>query len=385
MANRNPGEILRRLPVFEAHFGWGPLNSVLLLAGMGVAVGLEAARGRLSDDALLATGLAALYLLVAAHLQRRWDGMLGSLLAVGIALGLWAGTSAVLIGGIALSAVLACCVQVASHWDKAVLLRVGHFKGLRGPGLFFIVPFIDRLESFVDQRLRATDFRAERILTLDTVPVYVDAICFWLVWNAEKAVLEVADYGEAVILSAQTALKDAVGRHELSSLLSDRHKLGTEIQQALEEKTSAWGLTIQSIEITDIMIPEGLEEAMSKRAQAERERQARIILSTTEAEIAKNFSTAADEYRDDPVALHLRAMNMVYEGIRQHGSMILVPSSAVETMGMGALPGYMALAKSQEAASGGGESPAEPVSERAERAGAAGDAASATLDPRRQG
>ena len=385
MANRDLGEILKRLPLFQAHFGWGPLNSVLLLAGMGVTIGLEGTRGRLSDDALLATGLAAIFLLVVAQLQPRWDAMLGSLLAVGIGLGVYAGTGAVLVGGIALSAVLACCVQVASHWDKAILLRVGHFKGLRGPGLFFIVPFIDRLESFVDQRLRATDFRAERILTLDTVPVYVDAICFWLVWNAEKAVLEVADYGQAVILSAQTALKDAVGRHELSSLLSDRHKLGTEIQQVLEEKTSAWGITIQSIEITDIMIPEGLEEAMSKRAQAEREGQARIILSTTEAEIAKNFTSAADEYRDDPVALHLRAMNMVYEGIRQQGSMILVPSSAVETMGMG-VPGYAALAKIQEAASGGVESPAEPASDQQERvAGAAGDAASGTLRSKRPG
>jgi regulator of protease activity HflC (stomatin/prohibitin superfamily) len=197
--------------------------------------------------------------------------------------------------------------------------------------------------------VRPTDFRAERILTLDTVPVYVDAICFWLVWNAEKAVLEVEDYVSAVILSAQTALKDAVGKHELADLLSARHKLGEEIQKALDEKTNAWGITIQSIEITDVVIPEGLEEAMSKRAQAERERQARVILSTAETEIAEKFAEASEQYRGNPEALHLRAMNMVFEGIRQRGSMIIVPSSAVETMGLGAIPGLVSLARGEEA------------------------------------
>ncbi len=237
-----------------------------------------------------------------------------------------------------------------SQWDKAVLLRLGEFRGLRGPGLFVMVPFIDRVEAFIDQRVRATDFRAERILTLDTVPVYVDAICFWLVWNAEKAILEVTDFESAVILSAQTALKDAVGKHELAHLLSDRQRLGHEIQKTLDEKTSSWGITIQSIEITDVVIPEGLEEAMSKRAQAERERQARVILSTAEAEIAEDFAAAAEQYRGNPEALHLRAMNMVYEGIRQRGTMIIVPSSAVETMGLGNLTGIAAMAKSQERA-----------------------------------
>jgi regulator of protease activity HflC (stomatin/prohibitin superfamily) len=247
--------------------------------------------------------------------------------------------------GIALAAILSCVVQVASQWEKAILLRLGRYRGLRGPGLFFILPFVDQIEAFVDQRVRVTDFRAERILTLDTVPVYVDAISFWLVWSAEKAVLEVADYAHAVILSAQAALRDAVGKHELNDLLSNREKLCDEIQLRVDEKTNAWGITIQSIEIIDVVIPESLEEAMSKRAQAERERQARIILATTEAEIAEKFAAAADQYRDDPTALHLRAMNMIYEGIRQKGSMIIVPSSAVETMGLGAVSGIAALAK----------------------------------------
>ncbi|MBW2279804.1 MAG: slipin family protein [Deltaproteobacteria bacterium] len=284
------------------------------------------------------------------HVGRRWDQVLGAMLLVGIALGIaYPGENTIaVVAGLGLSAAVAASVQVVSHWDKAILLRLGEFRGLRGPGLFVMAPFIDRIEAFVDQRVRATDFRAERILTLDTVPLYVDAICFWLVWDAEKAVLELESYQSAVILSAQTALKDAVGKHELADLLSNRQKLGAEIQKALDEKTNAWGITIQSIEITDVVLPEGLEEAMSKRAQAERERQARVILSTAEAEIAGKFAEAAAQYRGNPEALHLRAMNMVYEGIRQRGSMIIVPSSAVETMGLGAISGIAALARGEE-------------------------------------
>ncbi len=354
MANRfDPGRLFRglsRLPMFQFHFVWGPVNSLLLLLGLGLTLLILDVLGRASEGSAAAAGFSALFLLMLAHFGPRWDRLLGGLLIVAIALGMFLPSSVALTTGIAVATVLACCVQVLSHWDKAILLRLGRFQGVRGPGLCFILPFVDRFEAVVDQRLRATDFRAERILTLDTVPVYVDAICFWLVWNAEKAVLEVADYSEAVILSAQTALKDAVGRHELADLLSDRQKLGEEIQKALDEKISAWGITIQSIEITDVVIPEGLEEAMSKRAQAERERQARIILATAESEIAESFVAAAEQYRGDPGALHLRAMNMVYEGIRQQGSMVLVPSAAVESMGLGAISGLAALARGQEAA-----------------------------------
>jgi regulator of protease activity HflC (stomatin/prohibitin superfamily) len=322
----------------------------VLLVGLAVTLGALHAREPLSGELVVATGVAGILLMGILFLGRRWDQVVVGPIFAGLALVvLFPGESVLALSvGIGLSTVLAASVQVVSHWDKAVLLRLGEFRGLRGPGLFLIAPFIERVEAFIDQRVRATDFRAERILTLDTVPVYVDAICFWLVWNAEKAILEVENYESAVILSAQTALKDAVGKHELADLLSDRQKLGHEIQKALDEKTSPWGVTIQSIEITDVVIPEGLEEAMSKRAQAERERQARVILSLAESEIAGNFAEAAEQYRDNPQALHLRAMNMVYEGIRQRGSMILVPSSAVETMGLGVVPGIAALAKMKE-------------------------------------
>ncbi len=346
---RDAFQKLADLPIFKAHFAWGPLNAFLLLAGIGATAGFVSWRGDLSVEIAVAMGVASIFLIASLHLGRRWDTVLGGALLVAIALLLvfpdYPGLP--LISGIALSAIVSCAVQIASHWEKATLLRLGEFRGLRGPGPFLILPFADRIEAFVDQRVRATDFRAERILTLDTVPVYVDAICFWLVWDAAKAVLEVESYAKAVILSAQTALKDAVGKHELADLLSSRHKLGEEIQRTLDEKTSAWGITIQSIEITDVVIPEGLEEAMSKRAQAERERQARIILSTAETEIAEKFAEAAERYKDDPTALHLRAMNMIYEGIRQKGSMIIVPSSAVESMGLGSLSGMTALAKGE--------------------------------------
>jgi regulator of protease activity HflC (stomatin/prohibitin superfamily) len=226
-----------------------------------------------------------------------------------------------------------------------VLLRFGKYKGLRKSGLFFIVPVIDKVAQFVDQRIRVTDFSAETTLTSDTVPVNVDAIAFWLVWDAQKAVLEVEHFDQAVILSAQTALRNAIGKDDLATLLSERDRLGQEIQKILDEKTNSWGVTTQAVEIRDIIIPKGLEDAMSRQAQAERERQSRIILGTAETEIAEKFASASQHYQNNSVALHLRAMNMVYEGLRQKGSMIIVPSTAVETMGLGALGGLTAFGK----------------------------------------
>jgi regulator of protease activity HflC (stomatin/prohibitin superfamily) len=209
---------------------------------------------------------------------------------------------------------------------------------------------IDKVAQYVDQRIRVNDFRAETTLTKDTVPVNVDAIAFWMVWDAEKAVLEVQDFTSAVLLSAQTALRDAIGRSELADLLSHRDRLGREIQQVLDGKTNPWGITAQSVEIRDIIIPPGLEDAMSKQAQAERERQSRIILGTAETEIADKFAKASDAYRNNPVALHLRAMNMVFEGLKQKGAMIIVPSTAVETMGLGALGGLTAFGQQVDGA-----------------------------------
>ncbi len=238
---------------------------------------------------------------------------------------------------VALTALLS--LRIALQWDRAVILRLGKFQRLAGPGVFWIIPVIDRVSRYVDMRIRATDFRAESTLTRDTVPVNVDAICFWLVWDAQKAVLEVETYYRAIILSAQTALRDCIGRHTLAEMLTEREALGKALQEVLDAKTNPWGITVQSVEIRDVIIPQALEDAMSKQAQAERERQARIILSTAESEIAAKFIEAAAPYKDNPVAVHLRAMNMLYEGLKEKGSIIVVPSTAVDSMNLGAIGG----------------------------------------------
>ena len=247
-------------------------------------------------------------------------------------------------------------VQIAKQWERGVVLRLGKFRALKGPGFFTVFPLLDRVDNLIDHRVRVTDFRAETTLTHDTVPVNVDAIAFWLVWDAKMSVLEVEDFQAAVALSAQTALRDAIGRHDLAQLLSERERLGQEIQKALDRKTDPWGITIQAIEIRDIIIPPGLEDAMSRQAQAERERQSRVILGTAETEIAEKFALASESYRDNPVALHLRAMNMVFEGLKQKGSMVIVPSSAVETMGLGHLGGMAALGMGKDGKLPGAES-----------------------------
>jgi regulator of protease activity HflC (stomatin/prohibitin superfamily) len=251
--------------------------------------------------------------------------------------------SEVLVATVVVAGVLSPALQMAYQWERAVILRFGSFRGLRGSGLFPIVPVVDKISNYVDQRIRVTGFSAEMTLTRDTVPVNVDAIAFWMVWDAQKSILEVADFVDAVTLSAQTGLRDAIGKHELADMLSHRDRLGKEIQQVLDAKTSAWGITVQSVEIRDIIIPKALEDAMSRQAQAERERQSRIILSTAETEIAAKFEEASRHYRNNHAALHLRAMNMVFEGLKQKGSMIIVPSTAVETMGLGAMGGITAF------------------------------------------
>jgi|GEM_PF-125308 len=243
---------------------------------------------------------------------------------------------------------IATSIQIAQQWEKGIILRLGKFRTLNGPGFFMIVPLIDRVDRFIDHRVRSTDFRAETTLTRDTVPVNVDAIAFWLVWDAKMSVLEVEDYESAVILSAQTALRDAIGRHNLAEMLEDREQVGHEIQKVIDKKTDPWGITIQTIEIRDIVIPKGLEDAMSRQAQAERERQSRVILGTAETEIAKKFEEASRAYQGNPTALHLRAMNMVFEGLKQKGSMIIVPSSALDTMSLGAIGGLTSFAQTNK-------------------------------------
>jgi regulator of protease activity HflC (stomatin/prohibitin superfamily) len=241
----------------------------------------------------------------------------------------------------ALAALL--CLRVALQWDRAVVLRLGNFLSLKGPGIFWMVPFVDRVARYVDMRIRATEFFSESTLTGDTVPVDVDAVCFWLVWDAQKAVLEVESYYRAISLSTQTALRDIIGTHTLEEMLTQRETLGRALQEMLDRKTNPWGITVQSVEIRDVIIPANLQNAMSKQAQAERERQARIILGTAETEIAAKFVEAARPYQNNPVAVHLRAMNMLYEGLKEKGSIIVVPSSAVESMNLGALGGLASL------------------------------------------
>jgi regulator of protease activity HflC (stomatin/prohibitin superfamily) len=250
-----------------------------------------------------------------------------------------------LIAGALVGIYLLFAIKVMRQWEKVALLRLGRYVGLRGPGLFFIVPIVETISPFVDQRVRVASVTAESALSRDTVPVNVDAIVFWLVWNAEKAILEVENFNDAITRSAQTALRESIGRHELAQMITERETLGKELQRILDEKTTSWGITVQSVEIRDVKIPQALEDAMSRQAQAERERQARIILGQAETEISDKFVLAAAAYAESPIALHLRAMNMLYEAIKEKGSMVIVPSSAVETMGLGGNLAAMAIAK----------------------------------------
>jgi regulator of protease activity HflC (stomatin/prohibitin superfamily) len=233
--------------------------------------------------------------------------------------------------------------RIASQWERAIVLRFGRFIGLRGPGLFWIVPFVDRVSSWIDQRTITTSFAAEQTLTSDTVPVNVDAVLFWLVHDAQKAALEVQDYAQAVSWAAQTALRDIIGRTTLTDLLRGRERIESELQLLIDQRSNPWGVTVSSVEMRDVVIPGALQDAMSREAQAAREKQARIILGQAEMEIAHSFSEAAKSYHDDPTALHLRAMNMLYEGLKEKGALMLIPSSAVESMGMGGLLGAAAM------------------------------------------
>ena len=268
-------------------------------------------------------------------------------LAVGIVAGLAIQRPWPIIAGVLVGVYLLYAIKVVRQWERVALLRLGHYVGLRGPGLFFIVPVLETLSPFVDQRVRVANVTAESTLTRDTVPVDVDAIVFWLVWNAEKAILEVENYLDAIALSAQTALRESIGRHELAQMITDREALGRELQRILDVKTNPWGITVQSVEVRDVRIPQALENAMSQQAQAERERQARVILGEAEVQVSDQFAQASRVYNDNPGALHLRGMNMLFEAIREKGSMVIVPSSAVESMGLGGTLATVAVAKQQ--------------------------------------
>src|SRR5882672_4289227 len=268
-------------------------------------------------------------------------------LALGIAPTVMSKNPLFLIIGLIVGLLLAQSPRVAKQWEKAVVLRLGRYVGIRGPGLFWIVPLIDTVSSWIDQRVITTNFVAEQTLTSDTVPVNVDAVLFWMVYDPEKAALEVQDYQQAVSWAAQTALRDIIGRTALTELLRGRERIEEELQKLIDERSNPWGVTVQSVEMRDVVIPDALQDAMSREAQASREKQARIILGQAEVEIAHLFAKAAVAYHENPTALHLRAMNMLYEGLKEKGAMMIVPSTAVESMGIGGLLGAAAMRQQQ--------------------------------------
>jgi regulator of protease activity HflC (stomatin/prohibitin superfamily) len=257
----------------------------------------------------------------------------------------WKPMWGVIPAGILLAWFMETSIRVVDQWEKAVVLRMGKFKELKGPGFFLIIPVMDRICDYIDQRLRVTNITAESTLTKDTVPVTVDAIVYWTVWDVEKAALEVQKYAVAVSFVAKTSLRDTIGKHELADLLQNRDKIASDLQQVLDELTNPWGITCNNVGIKDVIIPIELSDAMSRQAQAERERQARIILGTAETEIAEKFAKASEQYINNPVALQLRGMNMLFEGMKDKGSLMIVPSSALESMNIGAIGGMAALAE----------------------------------------
>ncbi len=238
-------------------------------------------------------------------------------------------------------------IQVAKQWEKAVVLRLGRFQGLKGPGIFLIIPILDSITTWIDHRVMVTPFSAEKTLTRDTVPVNVDAVLFWVVWDAEKAALEVENYRIAIAWASQTALREVIGQMTLADILVGRARMDADLQKIIDERTTPWGITVQSVEIRDVIIPADLEDAMSRQAQAERERQARVILGESEKQIASSFAEASQSYHNNPTALHLRAMNMLFEGLKEKGALVIVPSSAVDTMNLGGISGITALAQTE--------------------------------------
>jgi len=254
-----------------------------------------------------------------------------------------AGSVWIVIIALVIASIVSSATKVADQWEKAVVLRLGNFRSLKGPGLFFIIPVIDAIPYWIDTRVITTTFKTEKTLTKDTVPVDVDAVLFWKVIDPKKAALDVADYQSAISWASQTALRDVIGKTMLSDMLEGREKISKELQRIIDERTEPWGVNVISVEVKDVLIPPALEDAMSMQAQAERERQARVILGDSERQVAEKFGEAAKTYIDNPIALHLRAMNMLYEGLKQNATIVIVPSSAVETMQLGGLTGLTAL------------------------------------------
>ncbi|MFP4178947.1 MAG: SPFH domain-containing protein [Spirochaetaceae bacterium] len=343
---------IKNLPSFRLEkdfiFNTFSLLVLIILAVAAVAV-FELAGLGLSDLEIQGITMAVIISGLIIALVSIWNMLLFALLAGWIVLFYLSSSTEPLAYLIpALSLMLSSTTQLMYHWDKAVILRFGKFKRVQEAGIFFLIPFVDRIAHKVDTRIRVTDFSAERTLSMDNVPVHIDAICFWMIWDPEKAILEVENFLEAVTLSAQTALRDSIGSHDLNTLLSRRDEVGRELQRILDAKTNPWGITVLSVEFTDIIIPKELEDIMSRKAQAYREKQAREILGDAEISVAEKMTTANEFYRNNPQAFQLRAMNMVYDGLRQSkGSIMLMPSSAIESMDLGSPAGLAALQKMQ--------------------------------------
>ena len=344
---------IKNLPGFrlDKDFGFNTFSILFLIFSVGAAMGIARVLGiELAEEELTGMVLGLVIGGIIVSLLPFWN-----ILLLAVALG-WGVTYYVSLSlhpliyalpGIALF--VSAMIQLVYHWDRAVVLRFGKFNKVRDSGLFLLLPFADRIAAKVDTRIRVTDFSAERTLSRDNVPVHIDAICFWMIWDAQRAILEVENFIEAVTLSAQTALRDSIGSHDLATLLSERESVGDKIQQILDKKTNPWGITILSVEFTDIIIPKELEDTMSRKAQAEREKQARIILGDSEIEVAKKMKEANTYYEEDPRAFELRAMNMAFDGLRQSkGSIILMPSSAMERMNLGSPAGLAALERVRE-------------------------------------
>lgn len=343
---------LARMPAVRkrGHFRFNTISALALLVFIGLGLGFQELASSLPDtesSALIAAGVlvgaAALFVLP------YWP------VVIVIVACIWAIPPVVFDSGLELAAsvltigfLLAPGFEVINQWDKIVVLRLGKFHKVRGPGVLLLFPLIDSVAGYVDTRIRVTDFSAEKSLTRDTVPVHVDALAFWMIWDPERAILEVENFKNAVSLSAQTALRASIGSNDLATLLSERERLGDEIQKIVDAKTNPWGITIISVEFKEILIPKELEDALSREAQAEREHNARVILGSTEVEIAGAFRKAANQYRDDPVALQLRAMNMIYESMRNKGGLVLVPASALESMNLGTVLGASAYGRKTE-------------------------------------
>ena len=326
-------------------FRFNTLSAIALVAFLGLGFGLQMGVGEVpanEDIALVAAGV--LVVVGMLFVLPSWAFVVIAVGAVWATLPVVFETDLSIAGAaISLGLIIAPGIEVVSQWDKIVVLRLGKFHRVRGPGPLLLLPLLDSIAGYVDTRIRVTDFSAEKSLTRDTVPVHVDALAFWMIWDPHRAVLEVQDFEQAVILSAQTALRASIGSNDLATLLGERERLGQEIQQIVDAKTNPWGISILSVEFKEILIPHELEDALSREAQASRERSARTILSGAEAEIAGSFAQAADVYRDDPVALQLRAMNMIYESIRNKGGLVLLPSDALQTMNLGTVLGAKAF------------------------------------------